>query len=116
MGGIENQILKIAIVYNECNCPTSSFMANSPPSNMSTEIGGADQTQTLDYQYNMMEYTYGQDCGEHDVVLTPSKPFLSLTTSGVNLSPQGRPYPDSLTLSGTTIEDVGVHNFQITIS
>lgn len=42
MGGIDNQILKIAIVYNECNCPSSEFMADSPVADMSTVFGGKD--------------------------------------------------------------------------
>lgn len=91
-------------------------MADSPPQDMRTSIAGKAQTQKLAYQYNFMEFTYKMACGAHDVTLTPSKSFLQLTTSGKNLSPDGKPFPDTLTLSGTTLADVGVHHFKITVS
>lgn len=115
-GGIENQILKMAIVYNECNCPASNYFADSPPSDMTITVNGADQTQTLAYQYSDIEFTFEMNCGKYDVTLAPSKTFLTVSASGINLDPYASPFIDTLTLSGATVADIGVHNFQMTVS
>ena len=49
-GGISDQPLKLAIVYNSCNCPASMFMMNAPPISMSINaVNGSPETQDLPY-------------------------------------------------------------------
>lgn len=49
-GGMPNQPLLISVVYNDCNCPASTFMGNNPFLDMEIEaVVGPTQTQELKY-------------------------------------------------------------------
>lgn len=62
-----------------------------------------------------MEFIYGQDCGDYDITFTPPLDLLSLSSIGINLSPQGQPFVDTLTLTSTSVDDIGVYNLQLNI-
>jgi hypothetical protein len=52
-------------VYNSCNCAASSFLSDSPPESMRITAGETTAaTQSLIYRSNVIEKSYGQDCGE----------------------------------------------------
>ena len=66
--GDAEQIVRIAAVYNSCNCPASSFATDNPPIPMLiTAVEDTEVTQTLAYRNNVIEQAYGQDCGEQTV-------------------------------------------------
>ena len=49
-GGRPNQPLLIAVVYNSCNCPASTYIGDQPFLDMDIEaVIGPTQTQTLQY-------------------------------------------------------------------
>ena len=62
-----------------------------------------------------MEAVYQQNCGNYFIQLVPNLPFMSLQASGVNLSPQGLPYDDKMTLGATTVADIGVYTIDMQI-
>ena len=98
-GGTSNQPLQISIFYNECNCPASTFMENSAPTDMSTvAITGPDDVQTLGYQENYMEFTYSQNCGTYSIEFSPDYSFLQLAQTGSTSGPNNLAYWDQLTL------------------
>ena len=65
-----DQILRISVVYNSCNCLGSTFLTDDPPESM-TIVAGVDEdlTQTLVYRNNVVERWYGQDCGGQTIDL-----------------------------------------------
>lgn len=53
------QPLQVAIVYNSCNCPASTYIGNNPFLDMEImSVVGPTQTQELKYQENYMESVY----------------------------------------------------------
>ena len=64
----------------------------------------------MPYQNNYMEFIYGQDCGEYDITFTPPLDLLAMSSLGISLSPQGQPFIDTLTLTSTSVDDIGVYN------
>lgn len=116
LGGIPQQPLLIAIVYNACNCPASTYMLNAQPVDMTIQaVIGAPEEQDLPYQDNYMEFIYGQDCGDYQISFTPPLALLGLSSKGVLLSPQGQPFIDTLTLTSNSLDDIGVYNLKLNI-
>ena len=99
-----NQPMKIQLIFNECSCPTSSFLKEAPPSSMTIEaVVGAPVTQVLGFQQDLANKLYGTDCGTYSVRLTPSLPFL--TTSSV-----GGKFTDRMVLGAANLKSVGVYS------
>ena len=71
--------MKMAIVYNSCNCPATTFMMNSPPVDMTVKaVSGAPVSQALLYQDNYIENIYGQDCGKYSIRFEPPLSILQV--------------------------------------
>ena len=55
-GGKENQPLLISVVYNDCNCPASTFTGQEPFPDLGIEaVIGPTQIEPLEYQTNYIE-------------------------------------------------------------
>ena len=79
-GGIPNQPLKVAIVYNACNCPATEFIESVAPQDMTIEaVVGEPVVQELPYQKNLIEAIYNQDCGRYEIKTTPELPLLAFS-------------------------------------
>ena len=98
----------MTIVYNNCNCPASTFIGDTPIYDMQIDaVSGPTQIQTLQYQKNYMEDVYEQDCGSYGVRYYPEYHFFSFSTSGSNRDSWGDPYVDTGTFTSGTMDDVG---------
>jgi len=62
-----------------------------------------------------MEFIYGQNCGDYQITFSPPLALLNLSVSGVNKSPNGKPFIDKLTLTSTSVNDIGVYNLKMVI-
>ena len=81
-GGIPNQPLKVAIVYNGCNCPASYFIDSVAPADMTIEaVVGSPVKQNLPYQKNLIETIYTQNCGSYSITMEPSLLLLEFSSS-----------------------------------
>ena len=68
--GTNEQILRISIVYNRCNCVGSTFLTDNAATPMLIVAGvDSEKTQTINYRENVIEQSYGQDCGGQTVAL-----------------------------------------------
>ena len=115
----DDYCLQMAIVYNGCNCPASSFLdTTTAPANMeTTAVTGPIVVNPLPYYDNKMEYIYDQDCGTYSVTLEPEYPFLSIQTTGtVGPSQWAHQYPDQITVSSNDVDDIGKYSVTLRIS
>ena len=105
----------MSVVYNSCNCPASTFSGNNPFSDMDIEaVVGATQTQTLNYQENYMESSYGQYCGSYELLSSPTYAFFSFSQTGTNQDNSGNAYTDLGTLTAGTLDDIGQYTMTMT--
>ena len=60
-----------------------------------------------------MEITFGSNCGTYSVELSPALPFLSISQVGPGTDSFGRGWPDTLTLTPVTENEIGLYNVVI---
>ena len=102
-GGKDNQPLLMAVVYNACNCPASTYLGNDPFPDLEIEaVFGATQTETLIYRQNYIESVYNQDCGAYSIDYDPKLPFFEFSESGAT-DIRGKMYTDLGMLTAGTI-------------
>ena len=107
-GGTSNQPIQLSVMYNECNCPASTFMANNPPPNFTIEaVVGASQSATLPYQQNYMEFSYKQDCGAYTTSISPTKSYVTLSDSGAVGGEFNHIYTDTFDLVAPPLSEIG---------
>ena len=60
-------------------CPGSYFDFLTPPADMETyAVSGPDDVKTLDYQSQIAETVFGQDCGSYSVRFSPAVSYLTV--------------------------------------
>ena len=105
-----NQLMKLQVIFNECVCPTSAFLADAPPEDLQiTAKVGSITARDIPFQNNRVSNQWGQDCGSYSVRLEPELPDLLLLQS------VGRVYTDRIRLGPASQSQVGVYNVKMII-
>ena len=107
----------MSIIYNTCACEMSSYRGDSEPSDMRIEaVTDAAKIQELGYQKDTVGFYHGQSCGSYSIRLEPALAFLAISSRlGSDRWPRGYPYPDTMTLDRTGLDDVGVYQIKMTV-
>ena len=80
-----------------------------------TVVVGFPLSTDLNYQENMISAIYDQDCGTYSAKLSPQLDFVTVQTTGSSLTSYGWEYPDLITVSTSSLDDVGMYSITMTI-
>ena len=92
-------------------CPLSHFIRQNEiaPLTIQTAVG-PEQTTFIPPQQDLINKTWGQDCGGFTIRLEPELPFLSLSSNA------GSSYTDQIILSPVSNDDTGVYTVKVIVS